>query len=250
MSLASVMATAGSREDQAARVEAYWNLTAAAADYYLGLAEVDELTQLSRQLSTYSTALTKAQTNLSTRVDTSLKAARVAQHRLAKMIGGAMPLPADIPFTGPYATRLQTAFPNGVPQEARLLHDLLPLRLAELQDGADAVAASQQWFDRVVQEVAAQRGDDETGIIRALELNALNRRAFVMLARDYNLQISRYTQLFAPERVDTGRLVAMLIRTSPTTIQSGDDALMAGFSAGTTNSSASRDYSPGQPQRR
>lgn len=251
MSLSSIVSTAGSREDQAQRVEAYWTLTAAVADYYLGVAEVDELTQLSRRLSTYSTAMTEAQSNLTTRADTSLKAARVAQYRLAKMIGGVMPLPTDVPFTGPYATRLQTAFPGGVPEEARLIHDLLPLRLAELQDGADAVSRSQKWFDRVV----AQGGSDETGIVRALELNALNRRAFVMLARDYNLQISRYTQLFAPERIDTGRLVAMLIRTPATTLQS-DGSLMAGFdnrslgsNANSTNS-ASREFTPGQPSRR
>lgn len=257
VSLATVVASATTREDQALRIEAYWNLTAAAADYYLGVAEVEELSQLRKKVSTYSTSLNEAQSTLATRADTSLKAARVAQHRLARMMGGAaMPLPADIPFTGPYATRLSSAFPGGAPAEARLIHELLPLRLAELQDGAEAVSRSAAWFDRVRNETGS--GGDETGIVRALELNALNRRAFVMLARDYNLQISRYTQLFAPERLDTGRLVAMLIRTPRGDGSTADDALMAGFSAGSTSgdtssdetNSASRDSFTGGPSRR
>ena len=55
-------------------------------------------------------------------------------------------------------------------------------------------------------------------MIIALELLALNRRAFVQIAKDYNLQISRYTRLATPGDIDTGRLVAMLIRTSSPTL--------------------------------
>lgn len=248
MSLASVISSAPSRGEQAQRVDAYWALTSASADYYLGLAEVGELERLRQRVSTYSQPLSEAQANLATRVDTSLKAAKAAQFRLSRLMGGGvMPLPSDTPFTGPYATRFESVFAAGAPEEARLLHGLLPLRLAELQDAGDAVSRSQGWIDRVAGDQSSR--SDGTGIIRALELLALNRRAFVMIARDYNLQINRYAQLASPDRVDTGRLVAMLIRTPSAGIGSADDALMAGFSAG-ANSSANRDVRSDSPARR
>lgn len=248
MSLASVISSASSRGEQSQRVEAYWALTSASADYYLGLAEVRELEALRQQVSTYNRPLSEAQTNIATRVDTSLKAAKAAQYRLSRLMGGGvMPLPADTPFTGPYATRFESVFASGGSEEARLLHDLLPLRLAELQDAGDAVARSQAWVDRVAGDQSNR--SDGTGILRAMELLALNRRAFVMIARDYNLQINRYAQLASPDRVDTGRLVAMLIRTPSADTGLADDALMAGFSTG-SNSSANRDFRSGSPARR
>ncbi|CAN0353043.1 unnamed protein product, partial [Ectocarpus sp. 4 AP-2014] len=87
MTLASVISTSPSREEQSRRVEAYWALTSSIADYYLGLWEVDELRKLRNEVSTFSQPLGAAQTKLATRVDTSLKAARSAQYRLARLTG-------------------------------------------------------------------------------------------------------------------------------------------------------------------
>ena len=247
ISLAEIVGSAPSRDEQCHRVEAYWALTSAVADYYLGLAEADELTRLKQQISTYSQPLSEWQTNLATRIDTSLKAARAAQHRLAQEMGtGVMPLPSDTPFTGPYATRYNEIFAGGGPPEARLLNELLPLRLSELQDAADAVARSQKWLPEVAKDQA--RGSDAKGVIMAMELLALNRRAFVQLARDYNLQINRYTQLTAPERVDTGRLVAMLIRTPGGSSLTGERSLVAGGRS--DSGSANLDFRPGGSTRR
>ncbi len=50
-------------------------------------------------------------------------------------------------------------------------------------------------------------------MVKALELLALNRRAFVQIARDYNKRIARYTELARPGQLRTERLVAMLIKT-------------------------------------
>lgn len=249
VSLASVVSSAASREDQGRRIDAYWALTSAVADYYLGLAELREMARLRQKVATYSTVLGEGQTKLNTRVDTSLKAARAAQHRLAQLTGGgAMPLPSDAPFTGPYATRLEAVFGGAVPEEARLIAQLLPLRLAELHDAADSVARAEAWIDRVARDQTAQ--SDGEGVMMALELLALNRRALVQIARDYNLQVNRYTQLAAPERVDTGRLVGMLIRTPGNSgPQTADEALAGGFPAGSANS-ARRDPPGGVPARR
>ena len=248
MSLASVVASAADRDEQSRRVEAYWALTSATADYYLGLDEMVEMSRLRQTLPTYSTALGEAETGLRTRLDTSLKAAKAAQYRLAMLMGGgAMPLPSDVPFTGPYATRIESVFPQGAPAEARLIADLLPLRLAELQGAAADLAGSENWVDKV--RADQQGGSDGRGVVQALKLNALSRRAFVQIARDYNLQINRYSQLATPDHIDTGRLVAMLIRTAPTSAVSADDAMIAGFSAG-SNNSASRPPATSGPARR
>lgn len=229
-------------------MEAYWALTSSVADYYLGLWEADELRKLRNEVSTFSQPLGAAQKKLATRIDTSLKAARSAQYQLARRMGtDVMPLPSDTPFTGPYATRVESVFAGGAPTEARLLRDLLPLRLAELQDAADDLAESEDWVERVRNDQASRSTGE--GVIRALKLNALTRRAFVQLARDYNQQISRYTQLAAPELVDTGRLVAMLIRAPSSRLRSSEDAYLAG-SDRDFPASADRRFQSGTPARR
>ncbi|MEN0111100.1 MAG: hypothetical protein AAF805_10295 [Planctomycetota bacterium] len=211
-SLASVIASAATRDQQTRLVEAYWSLFSASADYYLGLYELDELERLSNGTTTYSQPVTEARAALGTRISTALKAARAAQYRLGRMIGdGSMPLTTDVPFTGPYATRIDQIFPGGGPDEARLLDELIPLRLAELYSSADAVGRSKAWLREVMN--ARNARSDGPGIVRALELLGLNGRAFVQLARDYNLQINRYARLAAPGQVDTGLLVGMLVRT-------------------------------------
>lgn len=244
MRLGSVLATGGSRDRQAQIVDAYWALTSATADYYLGLHEQDELTNLRNRLPTYDTSLAEAQSLLNSRVNTSLRAARAAQLRLGRLMGGgSRPLPADTPFSGKYATRYSEIFPNGGPEEARLLHELLPLRLGELHDAADGITRSEQWLKRV----AADRGSGSSaaGMIRSLELLALNRRAFVQIARDYNQQINRYAMLASPRVVDSGRLVAMLIRTP-----GGSLASSSTFATG-ADESANLQFRPsGAPSRR
>ena len=84
------------------------------------------------------------------------------------------------------------------------------LRYAELKDAATAVTRAEEWLDTV----AATRNDnaDGTGSLRALELLALRRRAFVQIARDYNRRIARYSELAAPGQISAGRLTGMLIK--------------------------------------
>jgi hypothetical protein len=54
--------------------------------------------------------------------------------------------------------------------------------------------------------------------LRALELLALRRRAFVQIARDYNRRIARYSELATPGQIDADRLIGMLInRDAPST---------------------------------
>lgn len=211
--LSEVVQGASSRAEQTARIEAYWDLCSATADYYLGLIEQQELAHLQRQPA-MSAALRQADTELRARMATAQRSARAAQMKLASLMSRSttsdLPLPADMPHCGEYLTRYEEKFGGGGAPEAAELHALLPLRRAELAASADAVKRSEQWVNTVASGSAA----DGTAILRALELLALHRRAFVQLARDYNRKITRYTEIATPGRLATGRLVAMLIRTA------------------------------------
>ena len=212
--LSEVMQSADSRAEQSERIEAYWDLCSATADYYLGLIEQRELAHLERQQPAMGAALRQADTELRARVATAQRSARAAQLRLASLMGRSLtselPLPKDTPHCGEYITRYEDRFGKSNAPEAAELHALLPLRRAEIEAEAQAVARSEQW----VHTVASSGAIDNTGILRALELLALHRRAFVQLTRDYNRKITRYTELATPGRLATGRLVAMLIRTA------------------------------------
>ncbi|WP_146403026.1 hypothetical protein [Pseudobythopirellula maris] len=211
MTLLEVTQYGASRDQKAALIDAYWRLSAAVADYYLGVREAGDLSKLKSQTSGYSTVLSEAERDLATRVGTSLLAAEAAQLRLAGMLGtGVRPLPSDAPFCERYATRFEDIFGGSGPSEARLLNELLPQRLAELRQAAESVTRS----TALVDQVASQRSGsaDSDRMVHALQLLALNRRAFVQIARNYNEQINRYSQIASPGNVETGRLVAMLIR--------------------------------------
>lgn len=219
--LQEVVQRGGSRETQSAQVDAYWDLCSAAADYYLGLRERVELSKLRTGAAASSPAMREAEQVLAMRLDTSLKAAVASQMRLAAMLGrGDRPLPVDAPFCGRYNTRFGEIFGTRPSTEAEQLRQLIPQRYNELESMAAAVGRSEQW----VQRVARQDSGSADGVIQAMQLLALNRRAFVQLAKDYNRRISRYTELARPGTVDSISLVSMLIetpRSNPTGIVAG-----------------------------
>jgi hypothetical protein len=84
------------------------------------------------------------------------------------------------------------------------------MRYEELSDAARAITRAEEFLDAI----AAQRNNagDGTGTLRALELLALRRRAFVQIVRDYNRRIARYTELATPGQIDVDRLIGMLIK--------------------------------------
>jgi hypothetical protein len=212
MTLAEVVSGAASRAEQTHRVEAYWDLCSSAADYYLGLREQDELRRLRSLVPTLGPAGQQAENELAVRVGTSQRAALASQYRLASLTApsAGLPLPTDIPHCASYHTRYEEIFGNRPSIEAQQLSALLPLRYAELKDAATAVTRAEEWLNMV----AAARSDnsDATGTLRALELLALRRRAFVQIARDYNRRIARYSELATPGQIDADRLIGMLIK--------------------------------------
>jgi hypothetical protein len=210
ISLADAVASASSRADQSGRVEAYWDLCSSVADYYLGVREQGELS--GARGSRVGTTWQQAESELAARVATSQAAAVASQYRLASFMGmaGSMPLPADIPHCGDYHTRYEQIFAGRPTAEAQQLAALLPKRYAELKDAGLAVTRAEQWLNTT----AARDSTDGVETVRALELLALRRRAFVQIARDYNRRIARYTELSTPGQVASERLIGMLIKSS------------------------------------
>ncbi len=216
--LPAVVRSARDRQEQSLRINAYWDLCSAVADYYLSLHEEGELERLAAQSPQLSTPLRAAISKLKTRRDTALTAARATQHRLAALMrqsNTSPPLPDDLPHCGSYRTKFSQTFSGNGPKEAYELHQLLPLRHAELLGAARAVQQSEDWFGQIVRRAGTAEAAE--GVVKALELHALNRRAFVQIARDYNRRITRYTELARPGKVGSDRLVAMLIKTNSRT---------------------------------
>ena len=176
VSLMEVVGTGRNRAEQSQRIDAYWDMCPSVADYYLGLRELDE----ARKLHTYSqqngAAVQQAESELSVRLNTSLKSAQASQLKVATLTGRGMnnlPLPADNPHCGKYISHYDQIFQGGGPAEARELATLLPLRFAELENAAADVSRRRRALR--IGFAARRRRWYEC----ALELLALQRRAFV-----------------------------------------------------------------------
>jgi len=215
LSLAEAVGGASSRSEQTQCVEAYWDLTEATANYYLALREAVALQTLQRGITQPSADWERAGQSLVLGGQAALRSVETAQVRLQRMLGqtgGDLPLPSDFPHCGAYDTRYDEIFSGRLPSyEAQQLDELLPLAHQEIRNLAADVAAAQQW-----RETVSQRRDPQTdgsGLLKAHELLSLSRRRFVQSLCRYNVNIARYAEIATPERVGTGRLVAMLIHT-------------------------------------
>jgi hypothetical protein len=211
VSLSEVVSSASSRQEQLRRIDAYWDLCSAVADYYLGVREQDELQRLRGAVSSVGPVWQEAESELGVRIATSQRAAVASQYRLASLMGesggAGLPLPTDLPHCGDYYARYEQVFAGRESPEAKALSELLPMRYEELVYATAAVTRSEE----NLAAVASQRGDGSAQL-RALELLAMRRRAFVQVARDYNRRIARYTELSTPGEIGSERVLSMLIK--------------------------------------
>jgi hypothetical protein len=239
VSLIEVVSGARSRSEQAHRVEAYWDLCSSVADYYLGVLEQSEMRNLRALNANVGTAIQQAEAKFSVRQGTSKQAAIASQRRLASMMdrGGSLPLPRDLPHCGSYQSHYEKIFASRPSIEAQELASLLPLRYAELKNSAAAVVRTRAELDTI-----ARNDSGGADTLRALELLALQRRAFVQIARDYNRRIARYAELATPGEIGAERLVGMLIKLDNT-----PTATRPSLPAG-TNGRQSRDARSAPPQ--
>lgn len=213
VALADVVRGASSRREQTERIIAYWDLSAAVADYYLGLREQQEFRSCASKATRGGQLWRQAENDLQVRVQTARRAAVAAQYRMASMTGNgsqSLPIPRDLPHCGDYNTRYNTVFGKRRSIEAEGLNQLLPSRYAELRAATASVFKRKEYLDTVARQVRADSNGRE--VVEALGLLALQRRAFVQIAKDYNRWIARYAELAMPGEVEVPRLVAMLIR--------------------------------------
>jgi hypothetical protein len=216
ITLGEAVRDARSRQDQTQRAQAYWDLSAAVADYYLALLEATELEVLRQGITAPHKQWDVRQREAQTRTEAAHRSAQTAQLRLHQRLGRSitisLPLPADAPHCGRYNAEYEEIFASRPDPVAKQLAELLPLRHSELRASAQAIAEAVEWRA----EVSERRSQTSDGIelLQAQDLLSLKRRAFVATARDYNREIAAYTELAAPAQVATDRLVAMMIRTS------------------------------------
>jgi hypothetical protein len=210
--LIDVISTGAGRNEQTQRVEAYWDLCSSVADYYLSVREQEELQSLNSSPLGQSAALQEVGKELVVRSATSFRAARATQYRLAAFIGRGpnnLPLPTDLPHCGSYTSKYSQIFAGRSSVEAQDLSELLSMRYAELNDAAVCIARDKEWFNDIN---ARNQNTDAAGTLQALKLLALDRRAFVQIAKDYNRRIARYTELASPGPISPERLTGMLIK--------------------------------------
>jgi hypothetical protein len=219
ITLGEAVRDARSRQDQTARAKAYWNLSAAVADYYLALLESTELGVLRQSVLTPSQQWDVRQDEARARVEVALRAAQGAQLQLHQLLGhaanGSLPLPGDAPHCGRYNAEYEEIFGTRPDAIARQLSELLPLRYNDLRAQAQSITDAAAW-----REEMSRRRDpagDGLELLNSQDLLSHKRRAFIATARDYNQEIAAYTELAAPAEVAPDRLVAMMIRTAAKT---------------------------------
>lgn len=219
ISLGDAVRGAADRRSQTELAKAYWELSAAAAQYYLAVHEQADLNTLRRSVANPAAAWSAATEDASRRVAIAREVAAAAQLRLHRLMGAAAhvshPLPADPPHAGRYNTRYDEIFTTRQDPAARQLNDLLPMHYKSLVDQARLIVEAEDWLLFVSEN--RDTANDGLGLLRAYDLVALRRRAFIDAVAEYNQHIAEYAELAAPEEVRPERLVSMLIRVSNTT---------------------------------
>ncbi|HEX6963515.1 MAG TPA: hypothetical protein VF175_16730, partial [Lacipirellula sp.] len=219
--LGDAVSDARTRQEQTIRAKAYWDLSAAVADYHLALLENMELNTLRQGIAAPAAQWDDHIRQSQSRVEVTRQAAQGAQLRLHQLLGrepsASLPLPADAPHCGRYSAEYDVIFASQPNALAKQLSDIMPLRYTALRSQAQAVADAQAWRD----EMSRRRdpAGDGLELLHAQDLLSLHRRTFIDTAREYNHEIAQYIELAAPAEVAPDRLVAMMIRTSTT----GDD---------------------------
>jgi hypothetical protein len=230
LSLGSALRDATTRPAQTVRAQAYWDLSAAVAQYYLALQERSELAALRQGISAPAAAWKVAAQDVAGRVAFARQAAVAAQMQLHSLLGAAaspsLPLPADAPHCGRYNTRYSEIFAARQDAVAAELNELLPLTHGQLADLTRQVAEAHEWLAYVSEH--RDPANDGAGVLRSYQLMTERRRTFLETARDYNKQIAAYAERATPEQMGPDRLVAMLIRTSYAAGQSDDGVQPAG----------------------
>ncbi len=202
---------------------AYWRLAVALGDYHFALGEHEQLVQTLGSRTDREPALAAAVASAFARVQTARLAAVEAQHELAAQLmlptNDDLPLPGDRPLVVPYQTFYDQLFAQGATatprrRQARRIHDTLPLRLQALNAQAAAAAASEKLLEQIASALAAGRGSEAMYLDRHDKLRQ-QRRAFLDAVLHYNLAITDYALMVAPDGAVAASLLPMLMENPP-----------------------------------
>ena len=206
---------------RAALIRAYWQLSAAVADYHDALAAQRRLEQLAQVAPALAGEIAADQFKLElataeVRVAATRLAAVGGQHQLGQLRPDltmtALPLPADRPHTGGYRTLYDQIFAGQIVPAARRLNETLPLAHDLIAARAAAVDAADRLLTLATDRLKAGRGT-VTEVLDCDRQLVAQQQALISSIRDYNLAIAEYAQLVAPDGSNPARLVAMLIKT-------------------------------------
>lgn len=218
LSLSQALVQARDRQHQLRIAQSYWRLAAAQAEYHWALKQRDVLADHTRPHGNLAGAL-GAQAAAEADVRDAQVAVEQTQQELADLVGtggaGKLPLTIDRPHVGDYRTHYESIFgTQPPPPRIRLIHRTLPLRRKAIDAHAEAIVAA---IDAVnaAGEPFRSSGQGLPTLLETIDLLKHERRAFIALVRDYNLDIAEYAFAVAPAGAGGDTLVSMLIRTSP-----------------------------------
>jgi hypothetical protein len=232
-SLADILGDAGglgevgadtlSRHEQTARIQAYWDLSAAIAQDTLAQLERIELQALHAGIQTPDAGWQQVFAENQDHSHLTRRAALVAQYKLQQLTSDirpqmtiadeGLPIPVDHPHCGVYDTRYDQIFQNRPSEFAWQLHGLLGNQHQQLVRLAEAVESATIRRQQVSRQRPVQSNGSE--LLRAHENLRLQRRQFMAAVHTYNRTIADYTQLALPKSINARQLVAILIYVEP-----------------------------------
>lgn len=221
LTLSAALSRRSDREGRARIAHAYWKLSAATAAYNMAVAEVGHTARLVQSSSVAHNPIERqlidvAHVGARARTNETLTAVVSAQYDLAEALGGIsddkLPLAADAPYLGTYATRFNDLFADRVaPMQLRAIHKTLPTLHLAVGQRAQASLAAVVVVERA--EQAWLSGSLDIGaLLAALQHASLQRQAFLSVARAYNDDIADYAINVAREGTGATELTTMLIR--------------------------------------
>lgn len=222
----AILTAGGDRARQLVIVKNYWTASCQIAEYHLALTESQTCRALAEpEASRDRAAWQAARAVADARAAEAELAAVEAQQDLALACGLSLdqpaPLPADPPFVGNYATKLEALFQGRpAPENVRRIDRALPLA----QRVIDARAAAALALDAALAEhvEAYEAGQATIGEVLAVssDLRA-SRDALLGIVKSYNHTIADYALYVAAPGLDHSLVVKMLIveKTQPSVLK-------------------------------
>jgi hypothetical protein len=215
ISLLSVIAAVPDRAKQLEAVHAYWRLVQAIGDYRYCHERQRRLARL-KASGDEAADLRTAQAIAVAQLHEAELHTISAQQELAGKLDfpetAPLPLPADRPLTESYRTRFAELFAaRRAPDRVRMLDQTLPLRQRAVESHSAAVLAADEALD-VALELQASGQVRLACVLRALDAQLREQRAFIAAVCRYNDCIVDYSLAVIPAQTSAAVIVSTLIK--------------------------------------